>query len=343
MGNKVIVGLSGGVDSAVAAAILKEKGFDVVGVTLSLLTYTSEDSVGCCSFNDTIDATKVCDIIGIEHLVVSRRKNFKAQVIDPYIAGHKAGIVHNPCVTCNNQVKIPTLVDFAKHLGANYVATGHYAKVIDGKIVRGDDANKDQSYFLWDLPRETVKHLLFPLGEMNKSEVRDIAHKLGLPVAAKKDSTNLCFLEGGTVNDFLNKHGVDFPSGNIIDTQGNLLGTHKGINGFVPGQRLPMASGDGKPKFVLKVIPEKDTIMVGSKEETYRNTVEIARYGWVDGVAPTSFEGINAVCRYRQSPIPVLSIQGQTVFLDGTVSGATPGQSIVFYKGDTVIGGGILN
>lgn len=343
-GNKVIVGLSGGVDSAVAAAILKQKGYNVIGVTLSLLSYTKEDSVGCCSFNDTIDATKVCDLIGIEHLVVSRRKNFKAQVIDPFVSGHKQGVYHNPCITCNNTVKIPTLINFAKHLGASHVATGHYARIIDGKIAKGKDGNKDQSYFLWELSsKEITDHLMFPLGDMTKVEVRAIAENMGLPVAAKKDSTNLCFLEGGTKAEFLAKHDIHPQKGNVLDGNGNVVGTHDGVHGFIPGQRLPIQSGDGKAKFVLKVIPDTNTILMGSKDELLTDKVAVHSIKWTDGAAPKSFTDIKAVCRYRQAPIPVEGIQGDTVFLGGNVYGATPGQSIVFYKGDCVIGGGIIN
>jgi tRNA-uridine 2-sulfurtransferase len=345
---KVVVGLSGGVDSSVVAAILKQQGYHVIGVTLSLFSYTTEDTVGCCSFNDTVDATKVCDKLGIEHIVISRRKAFATNVIGQYVDGQLNGSFVNPCITCNNTVKIPTLIDFANHLGADFVATGHYAKVVDGKLVRGDDLSKDQSYFLWELGGNpsVLNRLLFPLANMTKVEVRKLAVELGLEVATKKDSTNLCFLEGGTKAEFFEKRNIGVDEGNIVNTEGKTVGTHKGLNQYTPGQRLGIASPDGKPRYVLKVIASDNTIVMGSKEDTQTNTVVVNEFKWFGESDPSSTDNLQGVCRYHQQPLNVVSVETNgnktTVKFDKPVSGVAPGQTMVLYRNDTVIGGGIL-
>ncbi len=348
---KVVIGLSGGVDSAVAAAILKQQGYEVVGVTLSLFAYASEDGKGCCSFSDTIDATQVCDLLGIEHFVFSRRKTFKSEIIDKFVDGHKNWIVTNPCISCNTLVKMPTLLLAADQIGAEFVATGHYANINDdGILCRGTDRNKDQSYFLWQLPPASLKRILFPLGGMNKPQVRDLAEKFNIHIAKKKDSINLCFLEGGKASDFLSVRGVGNETGDFIDQSGNKLGTHKGLNRYVRGQKADVVSKDGKPKFVLNVIHETNSIVIGQKEEAFVDNILIKDviFHSEEIFDSENLSVFGAVCRYGVDAIPIKSIiknEDGTVkfYLTNPVYGIARGQEVVFYKNDNeVVGGGIV-
>ena len=347
--NKVVVGLSGGVDSAVVAALLKQQGYEVIGVTLSLFAYQSDDGKGCCSFTDTIDATQVCDLLGIEHIVFSRRKTFKSEIIDKFVDGHKNGLVYNPCVSCNNLIKMPALIQTANQVGAYYIATGHYTTIQNGVLCRGSDRNKDQSYFLWELPQSIFDRVLFPLGNMTKPEVRKLAETLGIHIAKKPDSTNLCFLEGGKASDFLAARGVGASPGEIQDQTGNKLGHHEGINRYVRGQRVGVPSKDGKPKFVLNVIADTNTVVVGPKEDAYTTKLSlkdvIIHNEEIFNVEDPSIE-YSAVCRYQTDSVPIKSIILQP---DGTIAlelssgvyGVANGQSVVFYRNDKeVVGGG---
>jgi tRNA-specific 2-thiouridylase len=344
---KVIVGLSGGIDSAVAAALLKQQGYEVIGVTLSLFAYASGDGKGCCSFSDTIDATQVCDLLGIEHFVFSRRKSFGNEVINKFVEGHKNGEVVNPCVTCNNLIKIPSLVQAAMHYKADFIATGHYANVENGLLTRGDDLSKDQSYFLWELPTSIVSRMLFPLGKMTKPEVRKLAEKMGIHIAKKPDSVDLCFLEGKKASDYLAERGVGTDAGSVVDDSGINLGSHSGLGRYVVGQRLSIPSKDGKPKYVLKVIPETNTIVAGNREDAFFSSIKIKETVFHDKIQ--SVENISAVCRYQTDAVKVKSIlplseeDSFQVELETPVYGVSRGQSLVFYRNNKeVVGGGII-
>ena len=348
---KVLVGLSGGVDSAVAALLLKQQGYEVVGVTLSLLTYTKEDGEGCCTFNDVLDATKVCDVLGIEHLVISRRKQFKELVIDPFLEGHKHGVFHNPCVTCNTTVKLPTLVQIADHMGIPYVATGHYARTdkATGLLCKALDASKDQTYFLWELSTDLIKRCLFPLGDLHKTEVRAMAEAAGLvSVSQKKDSTNLCFLEGGTKQEFLEKNGIHPAKGQVLDKDNNVLGTHNGYSSYVTGQRAPVTSKDGKPRYVLKVLADTNTLVVGSKEETTARTVRVNNTRWVG--QPWLNTPVMVSTRYSHDPasaVEAVITEEETGWVvtatTSTFQSPTTGQSLVVYKDNLLVGGGKIS
>ena len=348
MNKKVLIGLSGGVDSAVAATLLKQQGYEVIGVTLKLLEYTNEESIGCCTAADVIDATRVCDTVGVEHLVISRKKSFKQKIIDTYLDGHRQGVFHNPCITCNTTIKLPSLFEIADHMGIPYVATGHYARIENGLIKRAKDLSKDQSYFLWETPPEQINRLLFPLGEYTKTEVRELARKFGLRVADKKDSTNLCFLEGGTKEEFMERHNVGTEQGEIIDNQtGTVLGHHAGYSKYVPGQRTGIgASASGKPRYVLRVIPSTNQVVVGTKEEAASNVASIRNARWINGSPSTLLRGI---CRYGQKEnLPDVQItscneDNWTVKFNTDIHGIASGQSLVLYDtNDCVVGGGFL-
>lgn len=347
---KVVVGLSGGVDSAVVAAILKKQGYEVVGVTLSLFAYASEDGKGCCSFNDTIDATQVCDLLGIEHFVFSRRKSFKAEIIDKFVDGHKNGLIYNPCISCNNLIKMPSLFMAADQIKAEFVATGHYATIENDVLCRGKDRNKDQSYFLWELPSAALKRLLFPLGEMTKVQVRELAAEFGIHIAKKPDSVNLCFLEGRKASDFLSDKGVGNIAGDIVDQTGIKVGTHNGINRYVKGQRASVVSTDGKQKFVLNVLPETNTVVVGPREDAFSSefTIRDPLFHNDELFTTNNISDFSAVCRYGTTSVPIKSIKKNSdgtikIELTAPVYGITQGQSMVIYKNDNeVIGGGLF-
>lgn len=346
---KILVGLSGGVDSAVTAALLKRQGHEVLGYTLKLLEQesTNNSDGGCCSFKDIRDARMVCDKMGIEYLVTNWRDTFKKNVIDRYVEGAKDGITHNPCVTCNSTIKLPVLVAVANHFGCDYVATGHYARVSpDGqRVVRARNAAKDQSYFLWETPTHLLSRIMFPLGEFeSKDDTRALAREFGLHVAEKRDSTDLCFLGGGTKQEFLARSGVQSSPGSFLSPDGASLATHTGYTKYVPGQRAPLG-GPGGPKYVLRVIPSSGGVVVGTREQGLTTIVALR-----DTRMPQEgdLSGMVAVLRYHSTPVTVKALRGlggdglASLELADPVFGVSPGQSCVFYKNDEIAGGGVV-
>lgn len=345
--SKVLVGMSGGTDSAVAIALLKRQGHEVYGYTLKLLEATSEESEGCCTFKDIRDAKIVCDQMGIEYLVTNWKQVFKKNIIDKYVQGAREGIAYNPCVSCNSTVKIPVLVAVANHFGCDYVATGHYARIKNGKIAKAFNAAKDQSYFLWETPTHLVDRIMFPLGEFtSKDDTRALAREFGLHVADKKDSTDLCFLEGGTKEVFLAKHGINTESnpGDFIDSTGAVIGRHNGYARFVTGQRASIG-GTGTPRYVLNVLPSSNRVVVGTRDQASTRTLRLNNHR-IDFNGDVT--GITAVLRYHSAPITVEAIRSLDegaaveVTLANDVFGVAAGQSCVFYQDDVVMGGGVI-
>ena len=342
---KILVGLSGGVDSAVVAALLKRQGHEVYGYTLKLLeTLDSDEGEGCCTFKDIRDARMICDQMGIEYLVTNWKQQFKEKVIDRYLDGAKQGIAYNPCVTCNSTIKLPVLAAVANHFGCEYIATGHYARVNNGRISRAKNLKKDQSYFLWETPSDVVSRLIFPLGDFDsKEDTRALAREFGLHVADKKDSTDLCFLAGGTKEEFLERNNVVSFGGNFVDVDGKVVGKHEGYTKYVAGQRANIA-GSNNARYVLNVVRSTGNVVVGSREQASSRYLVLsnARIDFKVGA-----DTVTAVTRYHSSPVTVEAITssdgGLNVTLRDSVFGVAKGQSCVFYSGDEVVGGGVIS
>ncbi len=345
--------MSGGVDSSVAAALLLERGHEVVGVTMRL--WTEEDPEAprhhrrCCSVEDTDDARAACDQLGIPHYVLNFEREFEASVVDRFVSEYARGRTPNPCVACNNQVKFRPLLAHALALGADYLATGHYVRLRRNgrgwEMWRAVDPAKDQSYVLYSLGQRELSRTLFPVGEHPKGEIREIARRYRMPNADKPDSADLCFIPSGDYRSFVAQR-VASRRGDIVDTAGHRVGEHTGIINYTVGQRrgLP-ASGGGEPVFVLGVDAEADTVVVGRAEELLAPGLIADELSFVSGVAPREPFQAQVRIRYRSEPAPAsVSISGDRaeVRFQEPQRAVTPGQAVVFYDGDRVIGGGTI-
>jgi tRNA-specific 2-thiouridylase len=348
---RVVIGMSGGVDSSVAAWLLKEQGYDVVGVTMKVWPQDcisrAEDK--CCGPQAIADARAVAHTIGIPHYVVDEGDNFERLVIDYFTSEYKAGRTPNPCVMCNEKVKFGNLWGKAKAVGAEFIATGHYAIVehhADRAVLRrGKDPRKDQSYFLFSLRQQQLQRALFPLGEMSKSEIRAIARQLGLKVAEKQDSQEICFVPGNDYKAFLKSHlgAGEFHPGRIRDKQGRDLGPHDGIEMFTIGQRKGLPGGSPKPRYVIDLDPATSSVIVGDAEDLIVGEFEIDHSIWhtTDAVGP--FEATVKI-RYGHpgAAATIFPAENGTarVRLHVPQRAVTPGQAAVCYRGDAVLGGG---
>ena len=350
-GRRVLVGMSGGVDSSVTAWLLQREGWDVIGITMKVWPQDcisrAEDK--CCGPSAIADARGVAHKLGIPHYVVDEADNFEKMVIDYFAAEYRAGRTPNPCVMCNEHLKFGNLRTKARALGADFIATGHYA-IIEREgpravLRKGADPRKDQSYFLFSLSQDQLGHALTPLGGMTKPEIREIARGLGLKVADKVDSQEICFVPGNDYKAFLRGHlgGETFHRGGIYDTQGNFLGEHEGIEMFTIGQRKGLPGGSPKPLYVVDIDAETSRVIVGDEGDLVRGEFEVERMNWHAG-EPAEPLRITAKIRYAHPGTPaVLSAQpgGRAhVRLDEPQRAVTPGQAAVFYDGDRVVGGG---
>lgn len=348
---RVVIGMSGGVDSSVAAYLLKQQGYDVVGVTMKVWPQDcitrAEDK--CCGPQAIADARGVAHSLGIPHYVVDEAVNFERAVIDYFTAEYRAGRTPNPCVMCNEKVKFGNLWGKAKSIGAEYIATGHYAIVEhhgDRAVLRkGVDPNKDQSYFLFSLRQPQLLRSLFPLGGMQKPEIRRIARELGLKTADKVDSQEICFVPGNDYKAFLRQHlgEREFHPGRIRDKWGADLGPHDGIELFTIGQRKGLPGGSAKPRYVVDIDPESSSVIVGDVEDLIVEEFEIADTVWHAPDATAPFEATIKI-RYGH-PGAAATIEPQAngrakVKLHTPTRAVTPGQAAVCYRGDEVLGGG---
>ncbi len=339
--SKVLVALSGGVDSSVAAHLLLQQGHTCVGATMQLLDGAEQQIA---------DAKAVADRLGIPFYAFDMRKEFCEKVIDEFIRSYENGDTPNPCVVCNKQLKFGLLLEKAKELGCDFIATGHYAKVehMNGRYVlkKAETLEKDQSYFLYSLSQEVLSRVLFPLGSYSKPEIRGIAEELGLATAQKKDSQDICFVPDGDYVKVIEEYTEKtYPKGNFVDTSGNILGEHQGIIRYTTGQRKGLGIALGKPMYVGSKNVTTNEVTLCSDEELYSDTVLARDFNWVAFPTPPETLRCSARIRYRhiEQPATVL-IEGDTVKIkfDEPQRAATSGQSVVLYDGDRCLGGGII-
>lgn len=351
---RILVAMSGGVDSSVAAAMLVEAGHDVVGATMKTFCYSGEAAESkktCCGLEGIRDARLVADRLGIPHYVFDVEDDFTRDVIDDFVAEYGRGRTPNPCVNCNSNTKFRDLMQRGRVLGCDGVASGHYARLdragAEPRLLRGRDSSKDQSYFLWGLPGDLLTLLHFPLGDLAKSEVRSRARELGLETADKPESQEICFVPTGDYRDLLAKkllptHPALSP-GAIVDTGGRILGRHNGYSGFTVGQRKGIGGGRAERYHVLEIRPETREVVVGPRHLLEVGGVVVGGVNWL--TAPPQPGGqLHVQIRYRSPTLActVVGLRGDGVELrfEDPARAVTPGQSSVFFDGDRVLGGG---
>ena len=350
---RVVVAMSGGVDSSVAAGLLQQAGYEVLGVTMRL--WTQEDAAAsrhhkrCCSVEDTDDARAACEVLGIRHYVLNLEREFAENVVDHFVREYTLGRTPNPCLECNDRVKFRPLLDHALALNANYLATGHYVRVRRSEGVyelhRAVDPSKDQSYVLYTLGQPELSRTLFPVGELPKTEIRRLAHEWRLPNADKPDSADICFIPSGDYRAFVRER-VPATPGAIVDASGEKLGEHEGIVNYTIGQRrgLP-ARGGGEPLFVVDLDAETNTVIAGDNADLMAEGLIAQDLSFVSSEPPATEMGADVRIRYRSEPVPSrVRIDGDRaeVRFDRRQRAVTPGQAAVFYNGDNVIGGGTI-
>ena len=344
---KVFVGLSGGVDSAVSAALLKEKGFDVTGVFIKAW---QPGWLPCTWREERRDAMKVCLHLSIPFLFFDFEKEYKQGVVDKMIAEYKANRTPNPDVLCNREIKFGSFWKKAREMGADYIATGHYARIEDEHLEEGHDPEKDQSYFLWTLNEDDLAHTIFPVGTLEKKEVRKLAEKYKLPVAEKKDSQGICFLGDVSMEEFLS-HFIEAKPGRVLDTQGKTIGKHKGLIYYTIGERhgfeVTHKSPESGPFYIVAKDSETNTLVVSDQEEEIKefspSKILLKNVNWIS--EPESPE-LTGRIRYRGEKLPLtLAAHGKKLMVEfeEPVRGLSLGQSLVFYQGENCLGGGIMD
>lgn len=346
--NKVVVGLSGGVDSSVAAATLYHQGYEVIGLTLWLMKGKGQ----CCS-EGMVDAARICEQLGISHHIVDTRELFQQNIVDYLISGYESGTTPLPCSQCNRTVKFSPMLQYGREkLGSDKIATGHYARIHYDEVsdryqlLRAVDRKKDQSYFLYDLTQELLAGSLFPLGNQTKEQTRRIAAKFGLKTADKPESQDLCLIEAhGSMRKFLDRY-ISQKEGEIVDLEGNVLGKHQGIHHYTIGQRRGLGVAAAEPLYVVKLDPVMNRVIVGNRTAGGRLECSVARVNWVSIPEPTVPIRAEVQVRYRSKPVPanIIPLENSRVRLvfDEYQFGVTPGQAAVWYDGEVLLGGGII-
>jgi tRNA-uridine 2-sulfurtransferase len=361
----IAVAMSGGVDSSTVAAMLRAEGYPLVGLTMQLWNQRRlagkpgmpEQVHGrCCSIDDVYDARRVAQDLGIPYYVVNHDERFEREVVRPFVSEYLSGRTPIPCTLCNNHLKFDSLLIEAQQIGAEKVATGHYAQVSFDKtrerwvLRRGVDENRDQSYFLFGLTQEQLSRTLFPIGGMRKPEVREIARQHGLVLADKPDSQEICFVPGGDytkfIDAYLGEQGESLPdtSGELVTTDGTVIGEHHGIHNFTVGQRKGLGVATGNPLYVLQIKGDTREVVVGSNDELMSRTLRAGRLNWIAVEALAEPMRVKAKIRHRHEPAsatlhPETEERVQVTF-DEPQRAITPGQAVVFYDGDVVVGGG---
>jgi tRNA-uridine 2-sulfurtransferase len=348
---RVLVAMSGGVDSSVAAALLVEQGYDVVGVTMKLFCYGDEvPDRPCCSLDSINDARRVCVQLGVPHYVVNLESSFGRDVVDDFVHEYERGRTPIPCVRCNTFTKFRDLLRTAEQADARWIATGHYARVHDGALHRGVDRSKDQTYFLWGIERRVVERMILPVGHQTKAETRAVAHRLGLEVVAEKtESQDICFVPDGDHTKILRQRlGSGTPAlarGPLVLSDGRTVGEHDGYARFTIGQRRGLPGGFRDPMYVVAIRPHDRAVVIGPREELLGRGVVAREVNWlVDAPAPGSVVEVQVRHRARPARAELVRADGDEIelALDEPVSAITPGQSLVLYDGDRVLGGGII-
>ena len=353
---KVIVAMSGGVDSSVAALLLHRQGYDVVGVTMRLWSVERDGvphtSKSCCSVEDVDDARRVCHAIGVPHYFMNFEKEFQSHVIEYFVCEYDRGRTPHPCLACNDKIKFDFLLRRATFLEADFIATGHYGRVRTGengerRLLKGVDDGKDQSYVLFTLGQSELSRLLLPVGEYPKDEIRAIAAESGLLVADKPDSQEICFIPNNNYLQFVADRVRPRP-GNFVNADGETLGSHPGIQFFTIGQRrgLGLNGNTEKPLYVTRIDAESNEVTLGNQEDLLRSSLWASRVNYISGDPPSDMSRVTAKIRYKASEAPAsvtpLSDGWAEIRFEEPQRAVTPGQAVVFYDGDRILGGGYI-
>ena len=353
-----MIGMSGGVDSSVAAAVLLDKGYEVFGATMQIWPDIKEErqknESGCCSLSAVDDARRVADKLGIPYYVLNFKELFQNKVIDYFTSEYIGGRTPNPCIICNRYIKFKALLDKSMAMGMDFIATGHYARIefnpFNQRYILKKSINdiKDQTYALYNLTQEQLSRTLFPIGDYTKDRVREMAREIGLAVASKPDSQEICFVEDNDYARFICENtDYNIIQGYFVDTKGNKLGTHKGIIHYTVGQRKGLGITFGKPMYVTAVNPENNTVVLGEEKEVFTGQLVASDLNFISIPNLESDMRITAKIRYsaKEAAAIISPVENGRVrvLFDTPQRAVTPGQSVVFYDGDTVVGGGVID
>jgi tRNA-specific 2-thiouridylase len=358
MNKRVVIGMSGGVDSSVAAYLLKQQGYDVIGVTMQIWQDKSKEAYaregGCCSLSAVEDARRVCDKLDIPFYVMNFKQIFEKLVIDYFVDEYLLGRTPNPCIACNKFIKFDALLERSKALEAEYVATGHYARIMYDEgykrhiIKKSATPEKDQTYVLYNLNQDQLSHILMPLGDYNKGQVREIARELDLRTANKPESQEICFVEDNNYGRFINeRRGDEIKPGLFVDARGNKLGTHKGIAHYTVGQRKGLGIALGKPMYVVEIIPDKNLVVLGDETEVFSRELTASQMNFITFEKLEEPLEVKAKIRYsaKEAEAKVFPIDSDSVkvVFEEPQRAITPGQAVVFYQDDVLVGGGTID
>jgi tRNA-uridine 2-sulfurtransferase len=352
MSTRVVVAMSGGVDSSVAAALLVEQGYDVTGMMLKLWTGDCDQAENaCCTPESIAQAREVATQLHIPFYVIDAKEAFKLKVVDPFIAAYQSGLTPNPCFVCNQTIKWGQLLNNTQKMGAELLATGHYARILKDEtntchLIKGIDGKKDQSYVLAGLNQEQLSHTLLPLGGLTKPEVRELARKFSLKVSEKEDSQDLCFVGAQGYRAFLKQYATIEPKPGVIrKVNGEIMGEHQGLDQFTIGQRKGIGSGLGIPYYVVALDSQKNEVIIGTQEDLGQRIVNTSPFNWISGYKEIN-KPVQVKIRYKATPAPcsfsILEDGGVRIVLEKPVRDATPGQIAVLYNEDEVLGSGVI-